>query len=307
MTFWQSVVIAFLANSSTTANNDGAQSAEDWATKAQNLLICLEMLGFSIGHFYCFPTEEWEEGYRQDIEKKLLKTGAGDTLALGDFMADLKLVLRGSNHGVKIKKKKSKKKVSNSSEDSVATADNDFSDHEHSLDTTIDMEDVKDTLRNSLAYAVTNPNNNVRDAAVRVLDQIGEEQIDAGIITDIESGLKPPPGNGANIEDKEITESTSLLATSFIPYNNENFNSETEISPIKPIEEGDNNPTNEENTALSFEPIDDDEIAMIVDERISETLDEDNEETTLLGSNVDERKIFLRPSIFNLPEDEKDT
>lgn len=305
MTFWQSLVISFLANSSTMANNDGAQSAEDWATKAQNLLICLEMLGFSIGHFYCFPTEEWEEGYRQDIEKKL-KTGAGDTLALGDFMTDLKLVLRGSNHGVKIKKKKSKKKVSNSSEDSVATVDNDFSDHEHSLDTTIDMEDVKDTLRNSLAYAVTNPNNNVRDAAVRVLGQIGEEQIDAGITTDIESGLKSPTGNGANTEDKEITESTSLLATSFTPYNNENFNSETEISPIKPIEEGDNNPTNEENTALSFEPMGDDEIAMIVDERISETLDEDNEETSLLGSNVDERKIFLRPSIFNLPEDEKE-
>jgi hypothetical protein len=66
------------------------EDADEWAKSAQNFLICLEMLLFSIAHFYCFPTDEWEEGYRV----KHSQGNFGDSIALGDFFQDLKLILR---------------------------------------------------------------------------------------------------------------------------------------------------------------------------------------------------------------------
>lgn len=86
MTFWQGLALSILAQ----ATDAGGDDAQEWARSAQNFLICLEMLLFSIAHFYCFPTEEWEEGY----EQKHSENKFGDSIALGDFMHDLKLVLR---------------------------------------------------------------------------------------------------------------------------------------------------------------------------------------------------------------------
>lgn len=86
MTFWQGLAISLLAD----VTDVGGDNAEDWAKAAQNFLICLEMLLFSIAHFYCFPTEEWEEGYRV----KHTRAAFGDSMALWDFFQDLKLVLR---------------------------------------------------------------------------------------------------------------------------------------------------------------------------------------------------------------------
>ena len=96
MTFWQGVVITLLADTTDILSTGigGGEVDEDqqeqWAKQAQNFLICLEMLGFSVAHFYCFPVEEWEEGYRpvEDSSK------FGDNMALGDFLHDLKLILR---------------------------------------------------------------------------------------------------------------------------------------------------------------------------------------------------------------------
>lgn len=79
----------------------GGNDAETWALSAQNFLICLEMLLFSIAHFYCFPTEEWEPDYRANFHKSKF----GDSIALGDFLSDIKLIMKGNT-----KKKKKKKK-----------------------------------------------------------------------------------------------------------------------------------------------------------------------------------------------------
>ena len=81
----------------TKSDNDDSQGK--YAQQAQNFLICLEMLGFSIAHFYCFPVEEWEDGYRPTEDQSKF----GDNMALGDFLHDLKLIMRH-----KSKKKKSK-------------------------------------------------------------------------------------------------------------------------------------------------------------------------------------------------------
>ncbi len=85
MTFWQGLVIRILAESSGTNNEDAPK-------QAQNFLICLEMLLFSIAHFYCFPTDEWKEGYQPFMERKV--KGISDNMAFGDFVDDLKLILR---------------------------------------------------------------------------------------------------------------------------------------------------------------------------------------------------------------------
>jgi len=130
MTFWQGLVIGFLANATNMAggnnnnpdqsnsSDNGETSQETWGIEAQNFIICLEMLFFSIAHFYCFPTDEWQEGYRPRQEKKL--GGFGDNMALGDFVADLKLIMRGSQ--TKNSQTKKKKSDGKSLEDDMTKA-----------------------------------------------------------------------------------------------------------------------------------------------------------------------------------------
>jgi hypothetical protein len=89
MTFWQGLAISLLAQT-TDIGGASSEDAEEWAKSAQNFLICLEMLLFSIAHFYCFPTDEWEDGYRV----KHSQGQFGDSIALGDFFSDLKLILK---------------------------------------------------------------------------------------------------------------------------------------------------------------------------------------------------------------------
>ncbi len=95
MTFWQGLVISFLASTTNEgvpggSGSDGSDDAELWGKQAQNFLICLEMLLFSIAHFYCFPTDEWQDGYRPAIKE----VRGLDNMAFGDFVADLKLIMR---------------------------------------------------------------------------------------------------------------------------------------------------------------------------------------------------------------------
>jgi hypothetical protein len=94
MTFWQGVVISLLADTtdllSSNSSEGNDEQEEIMAKQTQNFLICLEMLGFSIAHFYCFPVEEWDEDYRP----KQNESKFGDNMALGDFLHDLKLILR---------------------------------------------------------------------------------------------------------------------------------------------------------------------------------------------------------------------
>mmetsp|Transcript_20163 Transcript_20163/g.30550 ORF Transcript_20163/g.30550 Transcript_20163/m.30550 type:complete len:471 (-) Transcript_20163:1013-2425(-) len=91
MTFWQGLVIGLLAGSTSIAGKESESNDPDiWGKQAQNFLICLEMLLFSIAHFYCFPTDEWQDGYRPAAEKKI---SMGDNMAFGDFLSDLKLII----------------------------------------------------------------------------------------------------------------------------------------------------------------------------------------------------------------------
>ncbi|KAG7374151.1 organic solute transporter Ost alpha [Nitzschia inconspicua] len=108
MTFWQGLALTVLAE---TTDMGGGGNSDQWAESAQNFLICLEMLLFSIAHFYCFPVEEWQPGYQANYQKAKF----GETLALNDFFTDLKLVMSSTSSS----KSKKKKHARRSSEPTV--------------------------------------------------------------------------------------------------------------------------------------------------------------------------------------------
>merc|ERR1711862_908356 len=109
MTFWQGLVISILAATTQDFGDDEMQrqvNVEQWASRGQDFLICLEMLLFSIAHFYCFPYEEWKEGYRPKEAKD--NTTFIQTMAMKDFVSDLKLFM-SSNEKVRRRGSKMKK------------------------------------------------------------------------------------------------------------------------------------------------------------------------------------------------------
>lgn len=95
MTFWQSVAISFLAHAIYEDNGDphADEKATEWSKRAQSFLICLEMFVFAIMHCFVFPREEWEPGYREKQEQRI-KANFGDSLALKDFVKDVKTVMK---------------------------------------------------------------------------------------------------------------------------------------------------------------------------------------------------------------------
>ena len=111
LTFWQGLLISIFVNlhgGATSSKNDGSASAvmgsnnstaaganqndgdkkspHELAQEIQNILICLEMLFFSIAHWCVFPADEWEPGYRR-------KEYAAPGLGLKDFATDLKYII----------------------------------------------------------------------------------------------------------------------------------------------------------------------------------------------------------------------
>jgi hypothetical protein len=104
MTFWQGLVISIVCNLhqggqwSVTDNNE-TQNPRQKAIELQNVLICLEMLFFSIAHVCVFPTDEWEEGY---APQEYAKPGIG----LKDFVSDMSLIVESTRASRRAKKNK---------------------------------------------------------------------------------------------------------------------------------------------------------------------------------------------------------
>mmetsp|Transcript_16647 Transcript_16647/g.31532 ORF Transcript_16647/g.31532 Transcript_16647/m.31532 type:complete len:507 (-) Transcript_16647:84-1604(-) len=103
MTFWQGIVISFIAhavvvNQNGKDNPNMRQDALEWSKQAQAFVICMEMFVFAIVHCFVFPVEEWEPGYREK-EKRRIRASFGDSLALKDFVEDVKIVMasKGKN------------------------------------------------------------------------------------------------------------------------------------------------------------------------------------------------------------------
>jgi hypothetical protein len=100
MTFWQGIAISGLSR----AGFVDAQAAADM----QNIVICIEMLLASIMHYLFFPYQEWQDGYKKSKERTMMHLR--DTLALKDFVADMKSVIyRSAWDGVRKSKLESNK------------------------------------------------------------------------------------------------------------------------------------------------------------------------------------------------------
>ncbi len=143
MTFWQGIVISFIAH--TVYKNDSIENGEEstfneteWSKQAQSFLVCLEMFLFAIVHCFVFPTEEWEPGY-QEKEKRRIKANFGDTLALRDFVRDVKLVMRSKNG-----KRRKRQKVPQRDYDDDEMSGGDYKDGRGGKGTSLLMEDGGD-------------------------------------------------------------------------------------------------------------------------------------------------------------------
>eukprot|EP00536_Pseudo-nitzschia_multiseries_P013712 jgi/Psemu1/245561/estExt_Genewise1.C_6030027 len=137
MTFWQGMALKIMAE--TTDVGGGGETADQWSEQVQNFLICLEMLLFSIAHFYCFPVDEWQPGYKVNYRKAKF----GETMALNDFFTDLKIILSNGGHNKKKRSKKPSESTIEEEDDASETQDGSI---RSDFGSSVDEEDPKDSL-----------------------------------------------------------------------------------------------------------------------------------------------------------------
>lgn len=94
LTFWQGLMILILVN---LEDSKSGENASRKARQYQNMLICLEMLFFSVTHWCVFPAEEWEKDYRPSEHRNT------PGLGIQDFVSDV-------SHIVKSGRRKSKRR-----------------------------------------------------------------------------------------------------------------------------------------------------------------------------------------------------
>jgi cell division protein FtsL len=74
------------------------KSPQEQASEIQNVLICLEMLLFSIAHWCVFPAEEWEPNYRP-------RNYASPSMGLKDFASDVGYLTNTFNRARTLRKR----------------------------------------------------------------------------------------------------------------------------------------------------------------------------------------------------------
>jgi hypothetical protein len=109
MTFWQGLIISILFHASVETgkneNDDEVDSSSNTssnfhsASSIQHILICMEMLLFSIAHFCVFPAEEWEEGYK-------MKFYDGPGFGFKDFAQDVNLIINSGKQSIMARREK---------------------------------------------------------------------------------------------------------------------------------------------------------------------------------------------------------
>jgi len=280
MTFWQGLAITILAETT----DVGGADAEEWASSAQNFLICLEMLLFSIAHFYCFPTYEWEDDYRANFNKA--KYGFKETLALGDFISDLKLVMKGSKKKKKIAKEPSEPTVPEGDEETPTEGGDDdgsetvLSDATGSTSQTEDQKrSLAEDVANIIADDVENPDlEDVRRRISGFLEDMSFLPGEAEVLREQESG-----------ETSESAMPRGDSGDDWVPIDNDEEGAREKASPVGSASYGSTAPNDED---------EDEPAPRIVDWVTGEGEEESpSERTGLLGGTATAQSP-LRPSIF---------
>jgi hypothetical protein len=274
MTFWQGLAITILAG---TTDVGGADSTE-WASSAQNFLICLEMLLFSIAHFYCFPTYEWDDAYKANFNKA--KYGFNEQFALGDFISDLKLVMKGSKKNKKKTAKEPSEPTVPEEDEETATATQEGGDDDESETVVSDAtgntshtEDPKRSLAEAVASVIADSENpDLEDVKQRI----------SGFLED----MAFMPGETA-LFHQESVDTSENAADDFVRMDDDEEAANERTSLAASTSYGSNNPEEEEE-----EPA-----PRIIDWVTGEGEEENpTEKTSLLGGVAAQSP--LRPSIF---------
>ena len=118
MTFWQKMTLSIIVNIVYIDEFSSNEEATDFVARSQNFLICLEMLFSAVAHCFVFPPEEWAEGYREREERRRerqsqFETHFGDSVALGDFIKDVKGVMESKRRRRLRKRQRGNNKPSN--------------------------------------------------------------------------------------------------------------------------------------------------------------------------------------------------
>ena len=93
LTFWQGLLISIFVslherNSDDDDSDKNSKSPVEQAKEIQHILICLEMVFFSIAHLCVFPAEEWEQGYRPKEHTRVIPT-----MGISEFARDVKYIV----------------------------------------------------------------------------------------------------------------------------------------------------------------------------------------------------------------------
>ena len=103
------MVLSIIVNVAYADKFDSQEERDTFVMQAQNFLICLEMLFSAVAHCFVFSPDEWEDGYREREEERRRRISEprafGDSVALGDFINDVKVVMASK------KRRKRRKKV----------------------------------------------------------------------------------------------------------------------------------------------------------------------------------------------------
>lgn len=91
LTFWQGLAISMAVNFKHEEQHTDINPRER-ASQLQNMLICLEMLFFSITHWCVFPAEEWEQDRIGRPNGNQPKAGIG----IQDFVQDVSHIVKAS-------------------------------------------------------------------------------------------------------------------------------------------------------------------------------------------------------------------
>jgi hypothetical protein len=130
LTFWQGLAISIFVNlnldqnsGSGNTNSTGSSAYDDTvsydsddqtplerAAEIQNILICMEMLLFSIAHWCVFPSEEWEPDYRP-------KHYASPGIGIKDFASDVSYIMSSKSDARAFRKASSSNPSSPTEED----------------------------------------------------------------------------------------------------------------------------------------------------------------------------------------------
>lgn len=298
MTFWQGLTISILA--ATTGIEGDTDDSDKWGRQAQNFLICLEMLLFSIAHFYCFPTDEWQEGYQPTTEKK---TKFGDNLALNDFVADFRLIMRGSSKSKSTRKKNKGKESStekgygalSESVESMPTfeegadgeEENAVKDLEHG-ESSESEDEGKTSTDHDISEEASESNDNIDDQSVD--EEMQSDVLDSSVDNGVDSSFDADEvvetiRTSLDANDQDVREAASRLMSSAVVQ--------------KMSEKEDDHKQKEEYDDDDIVPPDDCLCHPKEDEE-----EEPNETTNLLGgsspagSRAGSNEDLLRPSIF---------